>query len=120
MGKRFSTDYDGWVLALKMYLAFRILVSCAMRGETITYVDLGRMVHISQLHIGKRLRPIRDYCERNKLPRLIVLVVEQHSGKPGKSYPYQRESIPADREAVFGYDWLDVVLPSIEELKRQA
>ena len=120
MAKRFSTDYDGWVRALKMYLAFRILVRCAMRRETITYVELGRMIRTNQLHLGRRSRPIRDYCERNRLPRLIVLIVEQHSGEPGQSYPYQRESIPADREAVFGCDWLDVAFPSVEELKGQA
>ena len=100
MAKRFSEDYEGWVRALKVYLAFRILVRHAIRRETTTYGALGARIHTSHLHIWYYLGPIREYCEANGLPRLVVLVSYQHSGDPGHHYTYPSTSIPADREAV--------------------
>ena len=101
--------------ALKTYL---ILIGHATRRETTTYGDLAAKLgdNVPPMFVGSYLDPIAQYCERNGLPRLTVLAVGQGSGVPGEGYPGPRESIDADRERVYQYDWYDLIPPTIAEL----
>ena len=108
-----------WGRTLKTYL---ILICCAMNRKTITYGELGRWTNDIARNVSPRhLDPIYRYCEDRKLPRLAVLGVSQGSGDPGvpgDSYPGPRETIAADREEVFGYDWFNVAPPTVDELRQ--
>ena len=98
---------------LKAYL---VLVGHAARRETITYGAFGRKIDETQPDVRNHLRLIFDYCEINHLPRLVTLVVSGTSGEPGDDYTGPTESIYVDREAVYAYNWLELVPPTINEL----
>ena len=98
---------------LKAYL---VLVGHAGRRETITYGTLGRKIEETPKKVKAHLRLIFDYCERNRLPRLVTLVITETSGEPGDHYPGPKDSIYVDREAVYTYDWLELVPPTVDEL----
>lgn len=98
---------------LKAYL---VLVGHAARRETITYGALRRKLKETPPNLTNHLRLIFDYCERNRLPRLVTLVVSGMSGEPSYDYPGPRDSIYVDREEVYAYDWLELVPPTINEL----
>ena len=91
-------------------------------AKTTTYGELGlRTNDIARNLSPRHLDPIYRYCEDRKLPRLAVLGVSQGSGDPGMpgdSYPGPRETIAADREEVFGYDWFNVAPPTVDELSQ--
>ena len=104
-----------WGRTLRTYL---ILIGCAKNERTIAYGILGGLTHedprkVSQLHLD----PIYNYCEANGLPRLAVLGVNQSTGVPGRGYPGPRETMAADREAVYKYDWCNIAPPTIAQLR---
>ena len=98
---------------LKAYL---VLIGHASRRETITYGALRKKIDETPPNVRNHLRLIFDYCERNHLPRLVTLVVSETSGEPGDDYPGPTESTYVDREAVYAYDWLELIPPTIDEL----
>ena len=82
------------------------------------YGTLGGLTNEIALNVSRRhLDPIYNYCEANGLPRLAVLGVNQETGVPGDRYPGPRETIDADREAVYGYDWFNIAPPTIAQLR---
>ena len=111
--KYFGDDPSGSARTLKAYL---VLVGHAVRRETITYGALRRKIDETPPNVSNHLRLILDYCEKNHLPRLVTLVVSGTSGEPGEDYPGPTESIYVDREAVYAYDWLELVPPTTTEL----
>ena len=103
-----------WGRTLRTYL---ILIGCAKNRQTIPYGVLGGMIDTIAISVSPRhLDPIYNYCEANGLPRLAVLGVNQSTGVPGCGYPGPRETIDADREAVYRYDWLNIAPPTIAQL----
>ena len=103
-----------WGRTLRTYL---ILIGYAKNGQTITYGGLGRLTHeiaraVSRIH----LNPIYNYCEANRLPRLAVLGVNR-MGIVGLGYLGPRETIDADREEVYEYDWWNIAPPTIAQLR---
>ena len=111
--KYFGDDPSGSGRTVKAYL---VLVGHAVRRETITYGALKRKIDETPPNVRNHLKLIFDYCEKNKLPRLVTLVVLRKSGEPGDDYSGPTESIYVDREAVYAYDWLELVPPTINEL----
>ena len=61
---------------------------------------------------GKFLEYILRYCEKNQLPSLTVLVVNQETGLPGSGFP--PEDVHSERERVFRFDWFGLVPPTLE------
>ena len=102
-----------WGKALQTYL---ILIGHATRRETTTYLKLAEQLGEDSRAINGFLKPLYDYCGRNRLPRLNVIAVSGVTGEPGLSYPGPRESIYTEREAVYNHDWLADVPPTIEQL----
>ena len=108
-------DPPRWGRTLRTYL---ILIGRAKNRQTITYGTLGGLTNEIALNVSRRhLDPIYNYCEANGLPRLAVLGVNQETGVPGDRYPGPRETIDADREAVYGYDWFNIAPPTIAQLR---
>ncbi len=103
-----------WGRTLRTYL---ILIWCAKNRQTITYGELGGMIDVHPLSVSSRhLNPIYNYCEANGLRRLAVLVVDR-TGVVGDGYLGPRETIDADREEVYEYDWFDIAPPTIGQLR---
>ena len=103
-----------WGRTLRTYL---ILIWYAKNGQTITYGELGELTHeIARAVSSRHLDPIYSYCEANGLPRLAVLVVDR-TGVVGDGYQGPRETIDADREEVYGYDWWNIAPPTIAQLR---
>ena len=108
-------DPPRWGRTLRTYL---ILIGCAMTRRTITYGTLGTLTDEIALNVSRtHLDPIYNYCEANGLPRLAVLGVNQRMGVPGDGYPGPRETIDADREVVYQYDWFNIAPPTIAQLR---
>ena len=97
---------------MKTYL---ILIGHAARRETTTYGDLASKLgaNVPPMFVGAISIPSPGTAEP---VRLTVLAVGQDSGVPGDGYPGPRESINADRERVYQYDWYDLIPPTIVEL----
>ena len=107
-------DPPRWGRTLRTYL---ILIGCATNRQTITYGTLGDRTNEIARNLRRHLDPIYRYCEANGLPRLTVLAVRQGTEVPGDGYPGPRDTIDADREAVFQYDWFNIAPPTIVELQ---
>lgn len=61
--------------------------------QVLTYGELGRLIGYTHVGvIGNVLGPIMAYCERENLPPLTSIVVNEKTGKPGGriQYPGQR------------------------------
>ena len=103
-----------WGRVLQTYL---ILVGHATRRETTTYLKLADQLETAGQSINGHLRPLHEYCVKNNLPYIDIIVVSGISGEPGLSYPGPREHIYTGREAVYNHDWLGDVPPTVEQLK---
>ena len=105
--------------------AWQILVGKAMTRQTITYLDLSRLMYKKEAQgvLGDVLASILFYCNDNDLPILTVIVVGQNSGKPGPGAlrdPANMHSttldIDEERERVYATDWYDIYPPAEAEL----
>ena len=102
-----------WGKVLQTYL---ILVGYATHRETTTYPMLANQLAEDVRSINGFLYLIHEYCGRNNLFHLNVLVVSAITGEPGRSYLEPRESIYTEREGVYNYDWLSDVPPTTTQL----
>ena len=72
--------------ALQCYI---ILIGYAQRRHVLTYGELGRLIgynkHVSVIGCNA-LGPIMSYCEREGLPALTSIVVNEQTGKPGLGF----------------------------------
>jgi len=50
------------------------------------------------------LELLLNHCKENNLPTITILVVQKHSGIPGKGL-ITIEELNKDRENVFNYEW---------------
>lgn len=114
MVRRFSDDAFGVGKALKLYL---ILIGHATHREETTYQALGDKIGVIPVRVGYYLDLIAKYCQRQRLPWLTILVLNKETGKPGEGYLGPKDTISQDRELVFNYDWLEIVPPTIDDLK---
>ena len=115
MVKRCSEDPSGWGRSMKAYL---ILVGHASRQETTTYGALAGKISWIPRDVGRWLDPIAYHCINNGLPHLTSLVLSVDTGEPGGGYPGNRDTLAADRRAVYECDWFDLIPPTGEELQR--
>ena len=55
--------------------------------QVLTYGELGRLIGYTHVGvIGNVLGPIMAYCERENLPPLTSIVVNEKTGKPGAGF----------------------------------
>ena len=115
--------------------AWKILVSRAPKGESITYKDLA--IEIGLMTDQDKYTPqvnneiqgilgrIHFLCNRDSVAPLSVLVVEARHWAPGRQYRRTRSNEPdfpgcddvvcVDRQRVKDQDWSSVSAPSLED-----
>ena len=90
--------------------AWDILVKLTSGKKTITYGEIADEVCAGDARSTTAfLDPIADYCWKNDLPPLTVLVVNKRSCKPSKSFNEKwlrpDESVESATAEVWDYDW---------------
>ncbi|MFA6468291.1 MAG: hypothetical protein WCW35_05285 [Bacteroidota bacterium] len=93
-----------------------VLALAASNRQILNYKMLSRLVGMPPAALGGMLEPIQTFCQRNNLPPLTVLVVQQDSGLPGTGF-IAAADIPKAQADVFNYDWLDFGAPSPDNIK---
>ena len=94
---------------------WQILVGCAHRRETLTYGLLAEMIGVPvPISLAYPLGQIQNWCLSQGFPVLTILVVRKNTGKPGSGAI--SEDVDSTREAVYAFNWYDVVPPTADEL----
>jgi len=89
-----------------------ILINAANNRQVLTYKAVGDLIGMPPIALSQPLGLIMDYCERNHLPPLTVLVVSEKSGLPGEGLTTVKD-LNQDREKVYSFNWYN--LPTILE-----
>lgn len=102
---------DNPTLSTRAVQIWQILVSKSYNRQTMTYGDLADTLGYSGAGtLGRQLGHIMFFCSQNSLPPLTVLVVNLETGLPGDGFQHESE-IHALREAVYSYNWFNLVPP---------
>jgi hypothetical protein len=98
--------------------AWQILTGKAMNRQSITYLDLSRLMFGKDAAgvLDKILGHVAFYCIENHMPPLTSIVVAKGRGIPGSEIPIDLTTIDAQREEVYEFDWYDVYPPSKDAL----
>ncbi len=99
--------------ALQIY---QILICKAHNRQLTTYGEIAHLIGYGGSGVlDRQLGIIMTYCDRNGLPPLTILVVNDETGSPGTGLTtFEDEN--ADRRKVFKFSWYDLIPPTIEEL----
>ena len=109
--------------AARALQCWQILIGCARRRETITYKMLAKILGFDRPGapgtgvIGSLVGPIMFWCDRNELPALTSILVQEATGVPGEGFDTRGQSIPALQAAVYAYQWYQIWPPTVEELE---
>jgi len=109
--------FDKLVDKVPLALAFiPVLKLLALKGETVTYKELGQLFNIHYRAVPSYLRILDIYCETKKVPHLNHLVVHQLSQVSGganmEDAPMTFHDQLEDQERIYNHDWLTDMLPS--------
>lgn len=106
--------------ALQCYI---ILIGYAQRRQVLTYGELGRLIgydkHVSVIGCNA-LGPIMSYCEREGLPALTSIVVNEQTGKPGLGFNTRNKETAELQNETFNFDWFAYRPPAEAELQESA
>jgi putative restriction endonuclease len=81
--------------------------------QTLTYEMLDKLMNFgAPVAMGPITDYIWCYCKINNLPPLTIIVVSKATGQPSSG---MGNFTFAQQEAVFSFDWYDIVPPTIEE-----
>jgi hypothetical protein len=116
MSKTFSPTSE---MADRAVQAWQILVCKAMNRQTLTYLELSRLMYGKDAAgtLDKILGHVAYFCNANALPPLTSIVVGKGRGTPGHDIPADLSKIDAARERVYEFDWYDVFPPSRDDLR---
>ena len=84
------------------------LVNVAKKHGTVTYGEVAKWIDTNAQSVGGCLDYIKNFCERNKLPRLDAVVVRKDSGEPGKGFGSDSlgaGGLKAEYTKIYKYDW---------------
>jgi putative restriction endonuclease len=85
---------------------WQILVSLAPHGRLITYEELAKELGTHYRADRFVLEPIQDYCLKNGLPPLTILVVNKQTNKPGAGFTaWSHDNLREGRTEVRNHDW---------------
>ena len=111
--KRFSAQRKNDWRALQIW---QILIAAAYNRQILTYGILAKRLGYKGAGVfGSQLGHVAFYCKQNGLPPLTSLVVNEKTGLPGEGIP--ADDTAARREAVFRFNWFDIVPPQPSELR---
>ena len=92
--------------AERAYRAWNILVALAPRSRLITYEDLAKTLGTHARADRYVLELIQDYCLRNSLPPLTILVVNKQTNEPGEGFTaWSHDNLVEGRSKVRNHDW---------------
>lgn len=112
MIRRFDEEPTGASRALQIWL---ILIGTATSRQTMTYGALADALGFKGAGtLSHMLGHVMQFCRKNALPPLTVLVVNQDTGLPGSGLTEVDPN--ADREAVFAFDWHSIYPPTVQQL----
>jgi hypothetical protein len=90
------------------------LTTAAKHRETVTYGDLAAVVDTNAQSVGRALDPIKQYCERQKLPLpplTCIVVRAYYPYGPGPGCGLRPGQVPAAQSEVFRHAWDAVLNP---------
>lgn len=88
------------------------LVRYAFERRTATYGELAKETAIFHRNLRLALDPIGQWCFRNKLPPLTIVIVDADTGRPGSGIVGTSEAtLDEDLARAFGHDWAAVTNP---------
>jgi hypothetical protein len=102
-----------------------LLVFAAQHQILLSYNTVEHLTGIPRVALGKMLGPITRYCQKEDLPWLTFIVINEKDGKPGDGpLPRARREYGNDLDfhimqaRVFIYDWFKRRAPKTEDFKR--
>jgi hypothetical protein len=87
-----------------------ILTLCALRRQTLSYDQLGRLIGVPRQGLGQLLEPIQSLCILYNMPPLTALVVSDVDGLPGSGF-IAAQDVPKAQAFVFSFDWMKSAPP---------
>lgn len=95
---------------------WQILIAVASTRQTLTYKMVANYLEFEGAGVlAPILGRIMNYCEREKLPPLTCIVVNQITGEPGNGLT-TIDNLMKDRENVYNLNWFARMPPTLEEL----
>jgi len=92
--------------AERAFKAWQILTKLAATGRLITYEDLAKALEIHHRTIRFVLEMIQDYCLKNELPPLTILVVNKQTNEPGAGFiAWSHDNLLEGRTRVREKNW---------------
>lgn len=96
---------------------WQVLVSAASNRQVLTYGLVADRIGMGPGTLAGPLGCIMNYCEREDLPPLTVLVVGKGRGTPGHGLATVTPSTQdREREAVFAFNWFSRLPPTSKQL----
>jgi hypothetical protein len=86
------------------FRAWPVLTERARQRSVITYGELGEALHIHHRTVRLVLEIIQDFCLREPLPPLTILVVKMDGNRPGAGVSPAR-TITCQRDKLPGHKW---------------
>jgi putative restriction endonuclease len=96
----------------RAYRAWPILTRCAKKNEPITYGQLALEIGVHHRAISFVLGIIQDYCLKQELPPLTILVVNASTKKPGDGFiASDPDDLDVGFAEVHAFSWDDLINP---------
>ncbi len=90
----------------RAYKTWNILVALAPHSKLIIYEDLARELGTHARADRYVLELIQNYCVKNGLPPLTILVVSKHTNEPGEGFTaWSHDNLQDGRTEVRNHDW---------------
>jgi len=91
---------------LRAYKTWNILVKSAPQAKIITYEDVAKDLGTHPRAIRFVLELIQNYCLKNHLPPLTILVVNKQTNEPGEGFiAWSHDNLMEGRTKVRNKDW---------------
>lgn len=94
----------------RAYRVWNALITCASQKQSISYKQLAQRLELHHRVFSYPLGLIQEYCEREHLPPLTVLVYNSDTGMPGAGFTASSD-IGAATNAVSDFRWAEIDNP---------
>lgn len=96
----------------RAFLMWPILTNYAKKNKTISYRELARQMNIHWRPIRYILSPIQNFCMKNELPPLTILVLNKLTSLPGDGFiAYDIENSQDGINKVYAFNWDSIANP---------
>lgn len=118
MGVSYFDDEPNRTWPHRAQQIWQILISYASNKQLVTYGELADIIGFGGAGVlAHPLGHIMNYCQKNELPPLTSIVINQESGAPGVGLTAIQEynSLDLARIDVFHYEWYKIIPPVVED-----